>query len=180
LGLVRDQTQKMTALIDDLLELARIGSRELGLHPVKLGDFVRYCLRALQPELEGRNVEWVIGELPTWNGDPILLKQLFVNLLSNALKYTRKRDSARIEIGAERRGGEQVVYVRDNGAGFDMARAAKLFGVFQRLHAEEEYPGTAIGLAIVRRVAERHGALAWAEAARGRGATFYIGIPAAD
>jgi light-regulated signal transduction histidine kinase (bacteriophytochrome) len=124
-------------------------------------------------------VEWVIGELPTWNGDPILLKQLFLNLLSNALKYTRKRDGARIEIGAERRGAEQVVFVRDNGAGFDMAHAEKLFVVFQRLHAEEEYSGTGIGLAIVRRVAERHGARVWAEATPGRGATFYVAFPAA-
>jgi light-regulated signal transduction histidine kinase (bacteriophytochrome) len=179
LGLVRDQTQKMAALIDDLLELARIGRRELGRHPLTLGDFVRNCLRELQPELEGRNVEWVIGELPTLNADPILLKQLFLNLLSNALKYTRKRDGARIEIGAERRGAEQVVFVRDNGAGFDMAHAEKLFVVFQRLHAEEEYSGTGIGLAIVRRVAERHGARVWAEATPGRGATFYIAFPAA-
>lgn len=179
LGLVREQTQKMAALIDDLLELARVGLRELGLHPVKLGDIVHNCLPELRAELEGRKVEWVIGELPTWNADPILLKQLFLNLLSNALKYTRKREAARIEIGAERRGDEQVVFVRDNGAGFDMAQAEKLFGVFQRLHAQEEYPGTGVGLAIVRRVAERHGARVWAEAMPDRGATFCIAFPAA-
>ena len=179
LGMVRDQAQKMSLLIDDLLELARVGRRELGLHPVKLGDFVHNCLRELRAELEGRKVEWVIGELPTWNADPILLKQLFLNLLSNALKYTRKREAARIEIGAERRGDEQVVFVRDNGAGFDMAQADKLFDVFQRLHAQEEYPGTGVGLAIVRRVAERHGARVWAEAKPDRGATFYVAFRAA-
>jgi signal transduction histidine kinase len=179
LGMVRGQTQKMAKLIDDLLELARVGRRELGFHPVKLDDFVRNCLRELESELEGRKVELVIGELPTWNADPILLKQLFLNLLSNALKYTRKREAARIEIGAEPRAGEQVVYVRDNGVGFDMAEATKLFTVFQRLHAEEEYPGTGIGLAIVRRVAERHGGSVWAQAEPDRGAVFYVALPAA-
>lgn len=179
LGLVRTQAQKMAALIDDLLELARVGRRDLELHPVKLGDYVRNCVRELSTELEGRKVEWVIGDLPTVNGDPILLKQMCTNLLSNALKYTRKRAAARIEVGAERRGSEQVVVVRDNGAGFDMAKAEKLFGVFQRLHAQEEYPGTGVGLAIVRRVAERHGARVWAEAVPDRGATFYVAFPEA-
>ena len=121
----------------------------------------------------------MIGELPVWDADPILLKQLFLNLLSNALKFTRKQAAARIEIGTERRGDEQLVYVRDNGAGFDAAQAEKLFVAFKRLHAQEEYPGTGIGLAIVRRVAERHGARAWAEAAPGGGATFYIAYPVA-
>jgi light-regulated signal transduction histidine kinase (bacteriophytochrome) len=151
----------------------------MGLHPVKLGDFVRNCWSELRAEQEGRKLELVVGELPTWNADPILLKQLFLNLLSNALKYTRKRAAARIEIGAERRGAEEIVFVRDDGAGFDMAHAGKLFGVFQRLHAEEEYPGTGIGLAIVRRVAERHGARVWAEGVPDRGATFYIAYPVA-
>ena len=179
LGVVREQTQKMGALIDDLLDLARVGRREIGLHPVKLADLVRNCWSELHAEQEGRKLDLVVGELPIWNADPILLKQLFLNLLSNALKFTGKRAVARIEIGADRRGAEQVVFVRDNGAGFDMSKAEKLFAVFQRLHAQEEYPGTGIGLAIVRRVAERHGARVWAEAAPDRGATFYVAFPAA-
>jgi light-regulated signal transduction histidine kinase (bacteriophytochrome) len=145
---------------------------------VKLGDFVRNCWSEQSAQRAGRSVELVVGDLPVWNGDPILLKQLFLNLLSNALKYTAKRAAARVEIGAERRGAEQIVFVRDNGAGFDMAKAQKLFGAFQRLHTQEEYRGTGVGLAIVRRVAERHGARVWAEAAPERGATFYIGFPA--
>jgi len=179
LGQVREQTQRMGALIDDLLELARVGRREIGLQPVKLGDLVRNCWSELRSGQEERKVELEVGELPAWNGDRILLKQLFVNLLSNALKYTRKREAAHIEVGAERRGAEQVVFVRDNGAGFDMAHSQKLFGAFQRLHAQEEYSGTGIGLAIVRRVAERHGARVWAEAMPGRGATFFVAFPAA-
>ncbi len=178
LGLVREQAHKMAALIDDLLDLARVGRRELGLHPVKLDDFVQNCLRELGPELTSRKVQWIIGELPTVNGDPILLKQLCLNLLSNALKYTSKREAARIEIGAERRGNEQILYVRDNGVGFDMVHAEKLFRVFQRLHAQEDYAGSGIGLAIVRRVAERHGGRVWADAAPDCGATFYVAFPA--
>ena len=179
LNVVRDQTRKMSALIDDLLELARVGRRELGLNPVKLDELVRNCWSELPVAEAGRKVELVVGELPVWNGDRILLKQLFVNLLSNALKYTRKQAAARVEVGAERRGAEQVVFVRDNGAGFDMALAQKLFGVFQRMHAQEDYPGTGVGLAIVRRVAERHGARVWAEAILDHGATFYVAFPLA-
>jgi len=168
----------MAALIDDLLELARLGRRELGLQPVKLDDLVRNCWSELRGEQDGRKLELVVGELPTWKADRILVKQLFLNLLSNALKFTRKRDAARIEVGAERRGAEQLVFVRDNGTGFDMAKAGKLFSVFQRLHAQEEYSGTGVGLAIVRRVAERHGARVWAEAKPDHGATFFVGYPA--
>jgi signal transduction histidine kinase/CheY-like chemotaxis protein len=175
---VGEQASHMAELINVLLELARVGRRELELHPVKLGDFVRNCWSEQSAQRAGRSVELVVGDLPVWNGDPILLKQLFLNLLSNALKYTAKRAAARVEIGAERRGAEQIVFVRDNGAGFDMAKAQKLFGAFQRLHTQEEYRGTGVGLAIVRRVAERHGARVWAEAAPERGATFYIGFPA--
>jgi signal transduction histidine kinase/CheY-like chemotaxis protein len=174
LAVVCEQTQKMAALIDDLLALAQVDRREIGAQPLELGDFVRNCLRELPAETEGRKVEWIVGELPTWTGDPILIKQLFMNLLSNAVKFTRHCATARIEIGAERRGDEQLVYVRDNGAGFDMVYADKLFIAFQRLHTQEDFPGSGIGLAIVRRAAERHEARVWAESILGQGATFYV------
>jgi len=177
---VREQTAKMATMIDELLSLARVDRIELKLSPVKLGEFVRNCIREIVPETAGREVEWIVGELPTWNADPILLKQLFVNLLSNALKFTGRQAAPRIEIGAERRGAEEVVFVRDNGAGFDMAYAPKLFGMFKRLHSQQEYPGTGIGLAIVRRIATHHGARVWAEGEPDRGATFFIAFPAAS
>jgi light-regulated signal transduction histidine kinase (bacteriophytochrome) len=121
-------------------------------------------------------VEITIGDLPACEGDPGLLKQVLVNLLSNGFKYTRKREVAKIEVGALTPGGGQrpVYYVRDNGVGFDMRYANKLFGVFQRLHGAQEYPGTGVGLAIVQRIVHRHGGQVWAEASINQGATFYF------
>src|SRR5262249_22008617 len=128
-------------------------------------------------EIAGRDIEWVIGDLPVLEADPVAVRQALVNLLSNALKYSAPRRRARIEIGCWDNPDETICFVRDNGVGFDMKNASRLFGVFQRLHSERDFEGTGIGLAIVRRVIQRHGGRAWAEAAVDKGATFYFSFP---
>jgi light-regulated signal transduction histidine kinase (bacteriophytochrome) len=147
---------------------------ELRKQRVATADLVRQVLADLQAEQSGREVEITLGDLPPCRAEPSLLKQVFVNLLSNALKYSRKREVAHIEVGCWEHDGEQVYFVKDNGVGFDMQYAKKLFGVFQRLHRAEEYEGTGVGLAIVQRIVHRHGGRVWAEAALDRGATFYF------
>jgi light-regulated signal transduction histidine kinase (bacteriophytochrome) len=137
-------------------------------------DEIRHQLTMHTP---GRRIEWVIGDLPHLTADPVLIRLVFENLLDNAIKYTRPREKARIEIGSTRKEGETVIFVRDNGVGFDMKYVEKLFGVFQRLHRMEEFEGTGIGLANVRRIVERHGGRAWAEGALDRGATFSVALP---
>ena len=139
---------------------------------------VRAALTDMNTECAGRQIQFNVGALPPCEGDPALLKQVWVNLLSNALKYTRKREHAIVEVGCVEQKGEHVFFVRDNGTGFDMQYAHKLFGVFQRLHRAEEYEGTGVGLAIVQRVIHRHGGRVWAEAAVDRGATFYFTLKA--
>jgi signal transduction histidine kinase len=175
---IREGAQRMGALIDDLLAFARLGRQAL-VKPVvvDMDRLVRETLEDLLPERQGRQVEIRAAALPPSNGDNALLKQVWANLLSNALKYTRKRDRAVVEIGSVLADGETVYFVRDNGAGFDMRYAHKLFGVFQRLHRAEDFEGSGVGLAIVQRIVKRHGGRAWAEAAVDRGATFHFTIP---
>jgi light-regulated signal transduction histidine kinase (bacteriophytochrome) len=140
---------------------------------VPLGRLVKEVVQELAPECANRRVEWRIGDLPVVRGDRALLRVVLQNLLSNAIKYSRRSDPAVIEVGAEQIGeGESVVCVRDNGVGFDMRERDRLFGVFQRLHGEEEFEGTGVGLATARRVVHRHGGRIWAEGAPGQGATF--------
>jgi light-regulated signal transduction histidine kinase (bacteriophytochrome) len=135
------------------------------------------ALEAVAPDVTGRNIEWHRGSLPRVHGDAGLLRQVLVNLLSNAIKYTRTRPAARIEIGhREGRAEEAVIFVRDNGVGFDSRRAGELFGVFKRLHSAKEFEGTGVGLAHAHRIIARHGGSMWAEAAVDRGATFYFGL----
>jgi PAS domain S-box-containing protein len=172
-----EAAKRMNNLIDDLLAFSRVGQSEMRKISVPLDDLVRAARQDLARDIEGRKIEWVVGKLPGVRGDPVLLRQVIVNLLSNAIKYTRSRTKARIEIGAEEKENETVFFVRDNGVGFDMKHAEKLFGVFQRLHRVEEFEGTGIGLANVRRIVERHGGRAWAEAKTGAGATFYFSLP---
>jgi signal transduction histidine kinase len=178
---VKDNGEHMGNLVDDLLRYSRLGRQALRSQPVKPRAIVERVLEQLQPSMEGRKVDIVIGDLPACDSDPILLEQVYSNLLSNAIKYSRKREQARIEVGAlEPRNGEGPIYfVKDNGAGFDMAYSQKLFGVFQRLHRVDEFEGTGVGLAIVQRIVARHGGRVWAEAQVDAGATFYFTLKGA-
>jgi PAS domain S-box-containing protein len=171
---IREGAQKMGMLIDDLLTFSRLSRGPLRKQEVDVGALVGSVLEDLSSQREERRIDLRITEMPACAGDPALLRQVWFNLLSNALKYTRKRDVAVVEIGCERKPEGDVYFVRDNGTGFDMRYAGKLFGVFQRLHRAEEYEGTGVGLAIVQRVIHRHGGRVWADAAVDRGATFYF------
>jgi PAS domain S-box-containing protein len=171
---IRQAAQRMGELIDDLLAFARLGRQPLNKRSMDTAELVRGTLEELKRDWNGRRIDVRVGELPPCHGDRALVKQVWVNLLSNALKYTRRRDSAVVEIGSASKEGETVYFVRDNGTGFDMKYAHKLFGVFQRLHRAEEFEGTGVGLAIVQRVVHRHGGRVWAEAAVDQGASFYF------
>ena len=166
--------QRMTQLIDDLLRFSRLSQQALAKQHVDTGAVVNEVLDESKKDLTGRKVTVEVRELPPAYGDPSLLRQVFSNLISNAIKFTRDRDEARIEVFSLRPDGEQVYAVRDNGAGFDMQHAGKLFGVFQRLHSVSQFEGTGIGLSIVQRIVHRHGGRVWAEAEVDRGATFYF------
>ena len=171
---IRAGAQKMGELIDDLLTFARLNRQELNKRSFDTGELVRATLQELGSPWPERKVDIRIDELSASFGDPVLLKQVWLNLLSNALKYSRKRESALIEIGCVKTNGVETFFVRDNGSGFDMRFAGKLFGVFQRFHRAEEYEGTGVGLAIVQRIVHRHGGRVWADAALDHGATFYF------
>jgi PAS domain S-box-containing protein len=171
---IRNGAQKMGQLIDDLLTFSRLSRLPLSKSAVDTGKLVRSVLGELNYKQKGRQIDVRIAELAQCQADPALLKQVWVNLLSNALKYSGKREAAVIEIGCAREKGQNVYFVRDNGTGFDMQYAHKLFGVFQRLHRAEDYEGTGVGLAIVQRVIHRHGGRVWAESTVNRGATFYF------
>ncbi|MEK7786615.1 MAG: GAF domain-containing protein, partial [Chloroflexota bacterium] len=174
LRLVRDNSRQMGRLVDDLLAFSRLGRQPVQAQTVAITPLVRQALDELRAEQEGRQVEIILGDLPECEADPALLKQVWINLLSNALKFTRKREAARVEIGYQRTDGEDVYFVKDNGVGFNMRYQGKLFGVFQRLHRAEEYEGTGVGLAIVQRIIHRHGGQVCAEAEVDKGATFYF------
>jgi light-regulated signal transduction histidine kinase (bacteriophytochrome) len=171
---IRAGAQKMGALIDDLLTFARLNRQELSKRSFDTGTLVQNALEELGSPWPERKLEVRVGPLPACSGDPVLLKQVWLNLLSNALKYTRKRELAVVEIGCTKAKGTDTFFVRDNGTGFDMRYADKLFGVFQRFHRAEDYEGTGVGLAIVQRIVHRHGGRVWADAAVDRGSTFYF------
>ena len=175
LNVITDAGRQMGELIDDLLEFSRMGRAEMNETGVELDALAREAIRNLEMATAGRDIGWQIPPLPRVVGDPAMLKQVFANLLGNAVKYTRPRDAARIEVGSTgEEDGRVIVFVRDNGVGFDMKYADKLFGVFQRLHRADQFEGTGIGLATVRRIIARHGGRVWAEAAPDQGATFYF------
>ncbi len=168
--------RRMGELIDDLLAFSRLGRQYVSRQPVDSVKIVQAALDELKPQWEGRQVKIQVGTLPPCQGDPALLKQVWVNLLSNAIKYTRDREPAIVEVGCLSENGGTTYFVRDNGVGFNMQYANKLFGVFQRLHLAEEFEGTGVGLAIVQRIINRHGGQVWAEAKVNGGATFYFAL----
>jgi len=167
-------TRRMGLLINDLLALAHVGRQELHLRRTGLNALAQEVVQDLKEEARDRDIRWETGDLPSANCDPGLMRQVFYNLLSNAVKYTRPRNPAVIEIGQTQVNGEQVIFVRDNGVGFNMKYSAKLFGVFQRLHRVEDFEGTGVGLATVQRIIHKHGGRIWAEAEVDRGAAFFF------
>lgn len=166
----------MGDLVDDLLHLAQVGRQALSLQTVPLNSMLVAAIESLQSECASRNIEWRIGRLGSMACDPGLMTQALVNLLSNALKYSRRRSPAIVEVGQVNMDDEQVMFVRDNGVGFDMKYADKLFGVFHRLHSTSEFEGTGIGLATAERIIRKHGGRIWAQAAPDQGATFFFTV----
>ena len=178
IAMILDSATRMGNLVDDLLGFSRIGRAETQKTTVKLEHLVKAVMADSAPDAEGRTIDWKISELPICHGDPAMLRLVVSNLISNALKFSRTREQARIEIGSlNHRPKEVVFFVKDNGVGFDMKYKDKLFGVFQRLHSQEAFEGTGIGLATVHRIVHRHGGRVWAEAAIDQGATFYVALP---
>jgi light-regulated signal transduction histidine kinase (bacteriophytochrome) len=180
LQMIRDNAVQMGRLIDDLLAFSRLSQQPLRKEYLDQDVLVRGVVKALLAEAKDRKVSFDIEELPAEEADPRLLKQVWVNLIGNALKYTRKREEALIRIHCEMRNGVPVYSIADNGVGFDMRYAHKLFGVFQRLHRAEDYDGTGVGLAVVQRIIHRHGGRIWAEAEPNKGATFHFTLQHAD
>jgi PAS domain S-box-containing protein len=176
---IQDGTHRMGLLVDELLNLAKVGRHALHLQVAGLGAVVAEVVSMLTPDSEGRQVEWKIADLPFVECDPVLIKQVFQNLLANALKFTRPRNRAVIEV-SHREVGQPVIVIRDNGVGFSMKYTDKLFGVFQRLHRPEDFEGTGIGLATVQRIIQKHGGRVWAEAELDKGATFYFTVGALE
>ncbi|CAG0928951.1 two-component system, NarL family, sensor histidine kinase EvgS [Thermoflexales bacterium] len=174
LQMVRTNAQHMARLIDDLLTFSRLGRQPLTRQWIDVNQLVQQVLDELRREEADRPIELIVADLPACQADPALLKQVWINLLLNAFKYTRRCEPARIEIGSRQTDGQSIYFVQDNGAGFDMQYVDKLFGVFQRLHRAEDYEGTGVGLAIVKRIIERHAGRIWAEAVVDQGATFYF------
>ncbi len=172
LSRIQEGSGKMARMIDDMLNLSRLDRHQMVLSTTSLDSVIQSAIIDLKPESAGREIEWRVGSLPSVDCDPGLLQQVFANLLSNAVKYTRRRERAVIEVGQTTLKGQLVIYVRDNGAGFDPRFADRLFGAFQRLHNAEEFEGTGVGLATVQRIVRKHGGRIWAEAEPGKGATF--------
>jgi signal transduction histidine kinase len=177
LGVIRNNATRMGQLIDDLLALSRSGRKSLERGPLDVESVARAVVEELRAAEPGREIEVTIGRLPPAHGDRGLVHQLLVNLIANAFKFTRGRPGARVEIGARSADAGTEYYVRDNGVGFDMRYADKLFGVFQRLHRAEEFDGTGVGLALVQRIVHRHGGRVWADARVDHGATFTFTLP---
>jgi light-regulated signal transduction histidine kinase (bacteriophytochrome) len=175
---VEGGAKRMSQLIDDLLRFSRLSRQPISKSRVNVSEMVAAIVQELRNEAGERAIETRIADLPAVFGDASLLRQVFVNLLSNAFKFTRGKQ-ALIEVGCDTSGAENVFFVRDNGAGFDMAYAQKLFSVFQRLHTEDQFEGTGVGLSIVQRIVQRHGGRIWAEAEVGKGATFFVALPKA-
>jgi light-regulated signal transduction histidine kinase (bacteriophytochrome) len=180
LKVIAESARQMGVLIDNLLLFSRTGRAEMRCARLAANTLVREAIAALEPDIGTRRIEWTIHALPEVVADQSMLRQVWINLLSNAIKYTRPRDPARIEIGCTSSdSGENIFFVRDNGVGFDMEYAQRLFGVFQRLHRNDEFEGTGIGLANVHQIIRRHGGRAWAQSRVNEGATFFFSLPRA-
>jgi light-regulated signal transduction histidine kinase (bacteriophytochrome) len=177
-NIISDEATRMGALIDDLLKFSRLGRTEIQKGQVDFKTLVQEAIQEMEPETRGRNVVWQIGDLPFILCDRSMFRLVWINLISNALKYTRPREQTKITIGCTTDvNGENVFFIRDNGVGFDMKYADKLFGVFQRLHRADEFEGTGIGLANVKQIINKHGGRVWSEAAPNAGAAFYFSLP---
>lgn len=177
LDIIRSNTQNMGRLIDDLLAFSRLGRKQIEAAPVDMSDLANDVFQQLKSELPNQKIQLNLTSLPGATGDPALIRQVFINLLSNAAKYARPRAETVIEVSGRCENGDCIYSVKDNGVGFDMKYAQKLFGVFQRLHSVEEFEGTGVGLAIVQRIVHRHGGRVWAEGKVDEGATFYFSLP---
>lgn len=175
---IADSAIRMSNMINDLLSFSRLGRTTMSCQVVDLGALIRKVISDLAPETAGRNIHWLLGDLPEVTGDSSMLQIVLENLITNALKFTRSREEARIEIGClPGTGAEHEIFVSDNGVGFDMTYADKLFTIFQRLHTTDKFEGTGIGLASVRRIISRHGGRTWAKGEINKGATFYFSLP---
>lgn len=174
---IEQSAKQMGHMLEALLAFSRMGRAEMSCQRMSLAAVVEEVRRELSNEIKGRDIDWQIGDLPEVWGDPVMLRQAIANLVSNAIKFTRPRPKAKIEIEAKNSGSETILFVRDNGVGFDMDYADKLFGVFQRFHPASKFEGAGIGLANVRRIIHRHGGRTWAEGKADGGATFYFSIP---
>lgn len=177
LDTISDAASQMGLLIDDLLQLSKTGKQKIKAELVDMNELVSIVLVRFKPDVVKRKIKWTIHDLPNVTGDKSLLKQVWVNLIDNAIKYTRNKAKAEIEIGFKKETKDVVFFIRDNGVGFDMKYATKLFGVFQRMHTPSEFEGTGIGLANVQRIVRKHHGKVWAESTVDKGATFYFSIP---
>jgi chemotaxis family two-component system sensor kinase Cph1 len=174
---IKESARLAGKLVDDLLSFSQMGRAALRPVRIRMNDLVRGCIDKMAPDVPGRRIDWQVDPLPEIIADPTFLQLALYNLLSNAVKFTGQRDPAVIRVTSERLAGETVFHVADNGVGFNMEYAHKLFGVFQRLHRMEDFQGTGIGLANVRRIIERHGGRVWARSELGEGATFSFALP---
>ena len=177
LNIIRENTKKMGQLIDDILLLSRAGRHEMRMSPVDMESLVKTTFEELEPSTGDRDVQLEIKSLPAAYGDRTLINQVLTNLISNSIKFTRDTEKAVIEVGAKEGKNENIYYVKDNGAGFDMKYVNKLFGLFQRLHGSDEFEGTGVGLSIVQRIIRRHGGRVWGEGEVNNGATIYFTLP---
>jgi len=177
IGIIRSNIARLNKMVEDLLKLSRIGSAELEMRRVDMNALAAKTIEEIKGTVPDRNIEFKLGWLPDAHGSPTMLQQVMVNLISNAVKFTRPKEKAIIEVKGEMKVSEHVYSVKDNGIGFDMQHAGKLFGVFQRLHVQDEFEGNGIGLAIVYKIMCRHGGRVWAEGRPNEGATFYFALP---
>jgi light-regulated signal transduction histidine kinase (bacteriophytochrome) len=177
LNIIRENTKKMGQLIDDILLLSRAGRQEMTITKLDISSLAKNVYGEFNLDTKGRNIDFIVEDLPKPNADRALLTQVLTNLIGNAIKFTREKENVKINIGFKPDNEDNIYYVKDNGAGFDMKYYDKLFGLFQRLHSQEEFEGTGVGLSIVQRIISRHGGRVWGESKVGEGATLYFSIP---